>query len=1088
MAADGPAAGGALLKRVRLDAGLTPAAAERARVSARAARAGALPAAAGAAPSPPALPEGTVTFLFTDLEGSTRLLRAHPQAYQEAVRRHHALLREAVEGHGGVVFEAVGDAVYAAFARPTAAAGAALAGLRALQREPWGEVGALRARMGLHSGEVERQGAHYFGAPLVRCARLLATAHGGQTVLSEAAAALVRDALPDGAALRDLGAHRLKDLQRPERVYQLLAVGAPADFPPLRSLEARPHNLPLQLTSFVGRERELAAVAALLAEHRLVTLTGAGGVGKTRLALQAAADALEAHPDGVWLAELAALADPALVGPTIAHTLGVREAADRPLLLEILADHLRGKWVLLVLDNFEHLLGAAHLVTALLGECPRLRILATSRAPLRLAGEHLFPVPPLSLPPPDAWRPPAPGAPIPPDPPGSGRLPVAWLARVEAVRLFVERATEARPDFALDAATAPTVAEVCARLDGLPLALELAAARLRHLPLPAINAYLAVRRLPLLTGGPCDAPARHQTLRATLDWSHDLLSEPERALFRRLAVFAGGCTAEAAAAVAAAGTTAGGPPAAAEALDVLDGLAALVDQNLLRPAAEAPPGGAPETPGELGALREPRFRLPEPVREYALELLEQSGEAEAVRRHHAAYFVGLAERAAPGLEGPDQAAWAARLERDHDNLRAALAWSRSEPGDPEAGLRLGGALRVFWQLRGHLAEGRRWLATVLAAPPARASDHPRAGALYAAGLLAYLQGDHAAAHASLEQSLALCQGLDDPAGGARALSFLAAVALRRGGPGARALAEEAVARGRAAGAPHPLATALFYLGAVTGRSDPTAARAPLAESLERFRAVGDDFWCSVVLSAQAGLLRADGHDAAARALYEEGLAIRRRLAARRGVAAVLHNLAVLDQRAGDRPGARTRLAEALGLFRAVGDRPGAAWCLAGLAAAAEADGQPERAARLLGAADPHLTAEAAPLHPPDAAERAGTRARVRRRLGEAAFAAAWAEGRAMSPEQAVAYALAAPPAAAPAAPAPPGPLSPREREVAALVAQGLTNRQIAARLVVTARTAATHVEHILGKLALTSRVQIGLWAAAHGLAPPPAAP
>ena len=450
---------------------------------------------------------------------------------------------------------------------------------------------------------------------------------------------------------------------------------------------------------------------------------------------------------------------------------------------------------------------------------------------------------------------------------------------------------------------------------------------------------------------------------------------------------------------APAGGPPGGPPAKTAPPDVLDGLAALVDQGLLRPAEEAPPGGPPGEP------QEPRFLLPEPVQEYALERLEQRGEAEAVRRRHAAYFVGLAERAAPGLEGPDQAAWLGRLERDHDNLRAALAWSRSEAGDPEAGLRLGGALRGFWHRRGHLAEGRRWLAAALAAPPGRASDRARTGALLAAGDLAYLQGDHAAAHAALAQSLALYRGLGDPAGCAGALSVLAAVALRRGDPGARALAEEAVACARAAGAPRPLARALFNLGRVAGPGDRAAARAHLAESLGLLRAVGDDWWCSVVLGAQGGLLRAEGHDAAARARYEEGLAIRRRLAERRGAAALLHDLAVLDQRAGDLPGARARLAEALGLFRAVGDRHGAAWCLAGLAAAAEAAGQPARAARLLGAADPHLTAEAMPLHPPDAAERAGTRARVRRRLGAAAFAAAWAEGQAMPLEQAIAAAL-----------------------------------------------------------------------------------
>src|SRR5262245_31766059 len=410
------------------------------------------------------LPAGTVTFLFTDLEGSTRLLEAHPAAYRDAVARHHALLRGAVEAHGGVVFETVGDAVYAAFARPTDAVAAALAGQLALQREAWGAAGPLRARMGLHLGEVERQGGHYFGAPLYRCARLTATAHGGQVVLSAVVAEVVRDALPEGAALRDLGAHRLRDLAGPERVFQLGHPDLPREFPPLRSLDALPHNLPLQLTSFVGRERELAEVAGLLGAHRLVTLTGVGGTGKTRLALQAAADALPAYPDGVWLVELAALRDPGLVPQAVADPVGVREEPGRPL-LATLTDALRPKRLLLVLDNCEHLLDAcARLADALLRACPHVRLLATGREALGLAGEQAWPVPPLPVPAPPGDAAPAPRA-------------VARLARNAAVRLFVERAAAVRPAFALTGGNAGAVAEVCRRLDGLPLAIELAAAR-----------------------------------------------------------------------------------------------------------------------------------------------------------------------------------------------------------------------------------------------------------------------------------------------------------------------------------------------------------------------------------------------------------------------------------------------------------------------------------------------------------------------------------------------------------------------------------------------------------------------------------
>jgi predicted ATPase/class 3 adenylate cyclase len=557
------------------------------------------------------LPTGTVTFLFTDIEGSTKLWEKNPEGMQAALARHDEVLRSAIEERGGFVFKTGGDAFCAAFPTAPDALEAALSVQRALLEEE-SEIGPLRVRMALHTGAAEERGGDYFGPPLNRVARLLSAGHGEQVLLSLPTQELVRDQLPAGAGLRDLGERRLKDLFRPERVFQLVASELPSEFPPLRTLDAFRNNLPVQPTPLVGREQEVAQVCERLRspEVRLLTLTGPGGTGKTRVGLQAAAELLEEYEDGIFFVSLADVTDPDLLASTIAEALGVTEGGDQPP-EELLKGYLRDREILLVLDNFEQVLEAAPLLDELLSTALHLKVLATSRAALRLYGEHEFPVPPLSLP--DPKRP----------------LPPESLTQYEAVRLFVERAKAVKPDFSVTNENAPAVAEICVRLDGLPLAIELAAARIRLLPPKAMLARLG-SRLKLLTGGARNLPERQRTLRGAIEWSYGLLPPEERTLFARLSVFAGGRTLDAMEAIC-------NPEGE---LDVLEGVQSLLEKSLIR-QEEGPEG-------------EPRFLMLETIHEYAREKLEESKEAEETKAAHAGYFLAMSEEAEPELKGPDQ--------------------------------------------------------------------------------------------------------------------------------------------------------------------------------------------------------------------------------------------------------------------------------------------------------------------------------------------------------------------------------------------------------------------------------------------------
>ena len=652
----------------------------------------------------------------------------------------------------------------------------------------------------MHAGEAEPDARGDYLAPaLNRLSRLLTAGHGGQVLLSLAVEQLVQHALPEGCSLRDLGEHRFRDLLAPERVFQLLHPDLHADFPPLRSLDARPNNLPRQPTLFLGREREVNEVVEILRRDdvQLLTLTGVGGSGKTRLALQAAAEALEAFPDGAFFVPLASLAEPALVPSAVAEVLAVPEQGGRPV-IEVLQDHLAGKKLLLLLDNCEHLLTAVgDLVADLLTACPGLTVLATSRAPLRLRAEREWEVQPLALP----WRPPPP--------------PTAeQLSPFAAVQLFIERARAVRPGFTVDNASAPAVAEICWRLDGLPLAIELAAARVRLFPPEALLARLE-KRLSFLTGGARDAPARQRTLRDAIAWSHDLLDPEERAVLRRLAVFVGGFTLEAAEAVANPGAT----------LDIVGLVERLCEHSLLRQ--------------EHAAGAEPRFRMLETVREFAAEQLTASGEEEATRDAHAAFFAALAEQARVGMLGPDEAAWHARLTVEHANVRAALGWLL-ERREADTALAMAVGVRRFWEFRYHYAEGIRWLERALAAA-GPAPTRLRGSGLRSLGNLVFVNGDARRAAALFEEALAIFRAENDDEDVNMALAGLAVVRTALGElNAARAAAEEGLVVSRRIGDARGEAYALRGIGfAAHVAGDLPAAASSYEDAIATFRQLGE---------------------------------------------------------------------------------------------------------------------------------------------------------------------------------------------------------------------------------------------------------
>ncbi|HEV2127344.1 MAG TPA: tetratricopeptide repeat protein, partial [Thermomicrobiales bacterium] len=726
------------------------------------------------------------------------------------------------------------------------------------------------------------------------------------------------------------------------------------------------------MSPFVGRTHEAASIIGLLrrGDVRLVTLTGPGGVGKTRLALEVARSIVEDFPDGVRFVALAPITNPGLVASSVAQVLGVRELGEDPPVVR-LEMFLRDKHLLLLLDNFEHVVEAAPLAADLLAACPDLKILTTSRVRLRLSGEREYPVPPLAL-------------------PAAGHsLNREGVSESEAVRLFTERAQAVKPDFALIDENADAVAEICHRLDGLPLAIELAAARVKVLHPTALLSRLE-KRLPLLSGGGRDLPARQHTMRDTISWSYDLLSPDEQALFRRLSVFAGGFTLEATE-VAVAPHDPG--------IDLFEGVASLMDRSLLRQAQ------APDS--------EPRYSMLETVREYGLEQLDSHGEADAVRWCHAAYFLALVEQVDPLLRTGEQQTWLGRLEADHANLRVALGWA-IERGEAEMALRLAGALHWFWYLRGHWNEGRGWLKRALELPSHGSGVAVRVKALTGAGVLAFAQSDYPAARAQLQESLAICRQRGDPAGSAYALHFLGMAALLPGQYAvARDLFEESVEGFRRAEDPWGLAMSLCSLGVAVmqmeadGAGDHDDARVFFEESLALFRERGDTFGLARALQYVGEAARALGDYPASRKLYEESLTRYRALDHRNTAASVVHNLGYVAQHQGDLQGAASCFAEALAVHVEHGDRRNIGHCLGGLAGMVGLLGPSEQAARLFGAADAMFAGTGASMFIVDRPDYDRNLAMIRDRLGEQQFAAAFAAGQMLPLDDALAEAAQA---------------------------------------------------------------------------------
>ena len=906
----------------------------------------------------------TLTFLFTDLEGSTALLqRLGEDGYGRVLAGHGALIRSALAAHDGREVDTQGDAFFAVFSSPRACVAAVLQMQQAIAARAWPGGEQVRVRMGIHCGEAARTSTGLVGLEVHRAARVAAAGYGGQVLVSEAAAVLIRDGLPAGAALADLGVHRLKDLGRPERIFQLHAPGLPARFPPLRSLgnPALPNNLPAELSAFIGRAREVAEVRALVESCRLVTLTGAGGCGKTRLGLQVAAELLDGSGDGVWLVELAAVTDQDAVPTVVWQALRLAARPGQPG-LEALLDALAFQDVLIVLDNCEHLIGGcAKTAEAIVRRCPRVHLLATSREPLGIGGETIYRVPSLSLP-----------------GPGEAGLPASGSS--DAVALLVERARAQGVALAVDEETAPLVVSVCRRLDGMPLAIELAAARLRSMSLAELHDRLD-QRFRLLTGGSRTALERQQTLRAAVGWSYSLLSGAERVLLGRLSVFAGGFGLGAAEAVCGSGGI--------DVLEIAGLLGSLVDKSLVvaEPTATAL-----------------RYRLQETIRLFAAERLVEAGdeEAAAVAAAHCAHFLALAEASAPHLTGPEQGSWLARLDADQDNLRRAAGHAADDREGTALVLRLSVALDRYWRARSRQQEAVGLIVPVLRRPEARADPALFAAALVTAAHAAFFI-DIATARHLADQAVQVARQLGDDRLLVTSLSALCGACFFGGELEAgRPFGQESVERARGLGDDVLLGRSLHaYLLTI----DPAQSGPLFSEAIACTERSGDHLMNSSLHNNASGRAMRAGEIPAARAHLEAAARASHRIGLQNPI--VMANLGWLRRVEGDLDGARSVFESALRMSRRSGDSRGMAHACLGLALLAGDLGDWDRSGALHGAAQALLDRTGVAWDEDDARDRGDSLDQARAHLGDEQLERAYAQGMKLSLEKALDLALPA---------------------------------------------------------------------------------